>query len=206
MNNLAKASIVINAQNNASLLRRALWAIATSPPSIPYEVIVADHGSTEDLTKELRNFSCRFFWKLIRAASGSVDAASHASGDKIFTMGPEVIVFGDAFNEMLGALPPEGDHEVFSTVYNLPQELLDVIDAYGSNISQGMVDYCAKWPLISQSLSFADRHYFLLTNRSSIGRKCKEIYTKAISLYQHHPLSNETPKYNETEEVICSIG
>lgn len=179
-----EASILISSHNRLSLLRRSLWALATRPPKIPFEVILADDGSTDDILSLLRQYSCRFPWKFISVSSEAFEketgikkffnnpahtnntAFRHASGDRIFTMGNEVIAWGDVFNQMLDEAPDEKNHIVFSTTYDIPEDLLEKIEPHGSNLTQNMVNYCARWPLASKTYKSDVTNYLSLTTRS----------------------------------------
>lgn len=119
------ASIVISSHNRLGLFRRTLWAIAHRGPKVPFEVVVVDDGSTEDVLGELKLYSARFPWKFVRFDAAAFEAATgltkflnnpcvtnnigfkHAAGDVIFQQGNEVIPWADCYDRLLRDVPRE---------------------------------------------------------------------------------------------------
>jgi glycosyltransferase involved in cell wall biosynthesis len=181
-----KASIIISSYNRLALLRRTLWAIATRPPSVPFEVILVDDGSTEDIIGELKLYSAKFPWKFVpfdRAAFESFTglkklhnnpcvtnnvAFRHAEGDLIFQQGNEVVAYGDVYDRLIKDVPAECPHYwmVFSTTYDVPKEVLNALDPYGSNLGANHVAYCERWPLQSQTYPSDVTNYISLAPRA----------------------------------------
>lgn len=166
-----KASILVSSHNRAALFRRALYAVAVRPPRVPFEVVVADDGSDEDVGGVLREFSSCFPWKLVSVDVPAFEAATgvkrffnnpaltnnvafkHSQGEVVFLMGNEVIPLGEAFDSLLKAGDALGcdDWVAFSTTYDLGQEWVDRLDAYGSNLTPHMAKAVSHRPLQSES-------------------------------------------------------
>jgi glycosyltransferase involved in cell wall biosynthesis len=178
-----KASIIISSYNRLALLRRTLWAIATRPPSVPFEVVVVDDGSTEDILGELRRFASRFAWTFVRFDAAAFEAKTglkkflnnpcvtnniafrHARGDLIYQQGNEVIAWGRCYDELATAARGLGVDLVFSTTYDVPGHELNKLDEYGTNLTQAQVDRCARWPLQSAFYPSDVTNYVSLATR-----------------------------------------
>lgn len=249
-----QASIIISSHNRLPLFRRTLWSIATRGPSIPFEVVVVDDASTDDTLGELKSFSSRFAWKFIRFNAAEFEAKTglkkflnnpcvtnnvafrHAEGDYILQQGNEIIAWDDCYDKLLADVPTRqsfgGEREldawmVMSTTYDLSREVLERLDAYGSNLTQKMVDYCHQWPLQSESyrsdvtnyISFApralweaiggyDERYYggISAEDSDFVRRAralpgfKQVVSEGVSLHQYH--SGKTMYYNPPPSVI----
>lgn len=180
-----EASILISSYNRTKLLRRTLFSIAARGPSVPYEVVVADEGSTEDIEALLRTFSARFHWKLVRVDLGAFEQATglkkfhnnpsltnnvafrHAEGDFIYLMGNEVIAWENCFDRLRFDAPVEKKFwQVFSTTYDVPEEHLEFLDDMGQNLSPAVVRDCQKWPLQSEDYRSDVTNYLSLTPRA----------------------------------------
>jgi glycosyltransferase involved in cell wall biosynthesis len=116
-------SILVSSYNRLPLFRRTLWAVAHRPPRVPFEVVVADDGSTEDVLGELRLYSARFPWTFVRFDRGAFEratgltkfhnnpavtqnlAARHARGALFVQQGNEVIVWGDCYDRLVADIP-----------------------------------------------------------------------------------------------------
>lgn len=55
-----RASVLISSHDRAPLLLRTLHAIAERGPSVPFEVVLADDGSTDDIEGLLRQYASAF--------------------------------------------------------------------------------------------------------------------------------------------------
>lgn len=181
-----KCSVLISSHNRLPLFRRCLWSIATRPPSVPFEVVVADDGSDEDILGLLREFSPRFPWKFVRVGVAAFESATglkrfhnnpaltnnvafrHSRGDLVFLMGNEVIATADAFDRLLAAGEKAGTDRwlAFSTTYDLGQEWLDRLDDYGSNLSRHMVGRASERPLQSEGYRSDVTNYLSLCPRT----------------------------------------
>jgi glycosyltransferase involved in cell wall biosynthesis len=224
-------SILISSFNRLPLFRRTLWSIATRPPSIPFEVVVCDDGSTEDTLGELKKFSSRFAWKFIRFSSIEFEAATglkkffncpaatnnvafrHASGNLIFQQGNEVIAWADVYNRLIQEMGEASEPLVMSTTYDLPHNILDRLDEYGSNLNESMVREAWRWPLqsihyrsdVTNYISLAprslweriggyDERYFggICAEDSDFVRRAraldgfKQVISEGVSLHQNH--------------------
>ena len=128
---MPQASIIISSHNRLGLFRRTLWGIANrGPTSMPYEVVVVDDGSTEDVLGELKLYSSKFLWKFIRFDATEFErttglkkflnnpcvtnniALQHSEGDYIYQQGNEVIPWVDCYDRLLSDIP-SGDESYF---------------------------------------------------------------------------------------------
>lgn len=162
-------SILISTKNRLALWKRTLWAIARRPPLCPFEVVVADDGSTEDVLGELRTYSAVIPWKFVRVDTAEFTrktgvvhyfnnpaltnnvAFRHCSGDLVCLQGNEVVVWDDCY-ERLRADIPEGTRNwmVFSTTHDVPGHLLATLDCQGTNLHERVVEATQEWPLQSE--------------------------------------------------------
>lgn len=162
------ASIVISSHNRLGLFRRVLWAIATRPPSVPFEVVVVDDGSTEPVLDELRDYSSRFEWTFVRFNAKDFEAATGlkkewnnpcvtnnigfrmSRGELIFQQGNEVIPVGGVYDRLLADAPQDTPYwAVMSTTYDVPRQELDRLDRYGTNVDGAFVRGLYQWELQS---------------------------------------------------------
>ncbi len=179
-------SIIISSYNRTELFRRSLFSIAKNKPTEDFELIVVDEESTEDILSELRCFSGQIPFKLIKVKTKDIEEKlkikkfhnnpsvtnnigfAHSKGDKIFLMGNEIIVWNDAINRMVSEIPKtKENYLILSTTYDIPQQILSVLDKFGSGISQKMVQFCSKWPLQSWDYRSNVTNYLSLCNRSA---------------------------------------
>lgn len=181
-----EASILISSFNRSNLLRRTLFSIATNKPSVPFEVILADDGSSEDIVSLLKSFNSAFPWKFI-----SVDMAefknklniekyhnnpsltnnvafSNSSGSYIFLMGNECICWDNAFNKMIEEAKNLNSYNylIFSKTFDLPENVLRILDDYGANLTQKMVDYSSTRVLASENYCSDVTNYLSLCSRN----------------------------------------
>jgi GT2 family glycosyltransferase len=164
-----KASILISTHNNIALLRRALWSIATRPPDTPYEVILCDDGSEDNILKMLRDeFASAFPWKFIKVSISQFEkrtgikntyhnpawtnnvAFRHSKGEFIYLMNSNVIVWDKAFSQLLPPICTNSKWMTLSTTYKLDQRWWESLDAYGSNLTNSIVQTCNVKPLQSE--------------------------------------------------------
>lgn len=161
-------SILISSYNRTALFRRCLWSVAYRPPAVPFEVVVADDGSTEDVLGVLREFSACFPWKFVRVDSAAFERATgvaryhnnpawtnnvafrHSLGRLVALMGNEVIATEGVFASLLDGNPEGVDWLTFSTTYDLRKEWLERLDAYGQNLTANILKQCEQWPLQSE--------------------------------------------------------
>lgn len=189
-----KASILISSHNRLPLLRRALWAIATRPPTVPFEVVLCDDGSEDNILGLLRDeFPASFPWKFIRVNTQAFEketgvkrffnnpawtnnvAFRHSRGEYVYLMGNEIIAWDKAFSTLMNHAPIVHTMKagsvlkpwlMFSTTYDLDQKWLDRLDSYGSNLTQTIVDACALRPLHSEHYRSDVTNYLSLCPRS----------------------------------------
>jgi hypothetical protein len=104
-------SILISSHDRLPLFRRTLWSIVHRPPTVPFEVVVCDDGSAEDILGELKKHSSAFPWKFVPFDAAAFEAATgltkfhnnpavtnniafrHSQGEFIFQQGNEVIAW-----------------------------------------------------------------------------------------------------------------
>lgn len=180
-----QVSILISSYNRLPLFRRSLWAIATKGPSVPFEVVVCDDGSDEDILGLLQGeFAGAFPWVFIKTERSEFEeetglkkfhncpaltnniAFKHAKGDILIQQGNEVIPWGRCYDEMLADLPDTKHAMVMSTTYDLRQESLDKLDQYGSNLTAKLVEAAYPYPLQSEHYRSDVTNYISLTTRS----------------------------------------
>ncbi len=181
-------SILISSHNRSGLFRRCLWSIAYRPPTVPFEVVVADDGSDEDILGLLKEFSPCFPWKFIRVNVAEFEQATgvkrffnnpsltnniafrQSSGDFVYLMGNEIIAYGNAFTRMLEEIqaPTMANKSslVFSTTYDLQQQWLDRLDTYGSNLTPFLLEQASRTPLQSSTYPSDVTNYLSLCPRS----------------------------------------
>lgn len=160
-------SILISSRDRLKLFRRSLWGIANRPPSVPFEVVVADDGSTEPISEELAKYSfpstfisvdmgeftrrtgVSRFWNC-PALTNNV-AWRHASGKYLAQMGNEIIPVGSVFDDLLAGLgecvPPAEYAWAVSTTFDVPPSILADLDEYGTNLTDQVVQACSRWRL-----------------------------------------------------------
>lgn len=184
-----EASIIIASYNRKNLFKRCLYSIVTRGPSVPFEVIVVDDGSVDDIEGLLRKFSVNFPWKLIRFDQTSFEEKTglkkfynnpsvtynvgfrrcSPSSDKIFLMGNEIIAWDNVFNDLVNDAPKNNEpYIVFSKTYDCPQEVLNRIDAYGQHLDQVLINkYCTPFPLQDQTYKSEVVNYLSLSSRAT---------------------------------------
>jgi glycosyltransferase involved in cell wall biosynthesis len=181
-----QVSILISSYNRLPLLRRVLWGVATRPPSVPFEVIVVDDGSTEPVLNEVQKYSSAFPWTFVRfsadkfkdetgvekfwncpAATTNV-AARRARGDLLFVQGNECIAVGDAYDCMIRDMDGAANAApamVMSTTYDAPLSVLWELDDYGTDVTERTVQKCLQWPLQSKAYRSDVTNYLALFQR-----------------------------------------
>lgn len=188
------ASIVISSHNRLGLFRRTLWGIANRPPSVPFEVVVVDDGSTEDVLGELKLYSSRFYWTFVRFEAAEFEKVTglrkflnnpcatnnvgfrHARGHLIFQQGNEVVPWVGCYDRLLRDIPTKdyghiGTEDaryymVMSTTYDVPKQHLNGLDPYGSNLTQKVVDQLKRWELQSSAYRSDVTNYVSLAPRA----------------------------------------
>lgn len=179
-----KASILISSFNRINLLRRSLWSIANRPPSVPFEVILADDGSSDDILGELKLYS--FPWTFIRfdanlfasqtgikkyfnnpsATNNAAFSAVSPTSEHIFQQGNECIATGDVYDQLIEFRPRDTEHyAVMSTTYDIPPHLLHHLGRYGSEIDHRFMQSCHRWPLQSHFYRSDVTNYLSLASR-----------------------------------------
>lgn len=179
-------SILFSTYNRLHLFRRTLWALVNRPPSVPFEVIVADDGSQDDILGELRLYSAQFPWKFIRVSSDQFEketgvrkffnnpaltynvAFRHASADLIVQHGQEVLPVGPCYDQLLKAVADVDSPNflALSTVLDVPEHVLIHLDRYGTNLSPEQVRHCHQWPLATPNFHTDVTNYISLCSRS----------------------------------------
>lgn len=176
-------SILISSHNRANLLRRTLHSILKYPPDCPYEVVLADDGSTDDILGVLREYNS-LPWTFVRcdrviferqtgitpffncpAWTNNV-AARHSVGDLLCLQGNEVMVTRSTYKELLRVtennLRGTPISMAFATTYDMPVHLLGKLTRDGDNLDEALIEQCAPWVL--QSIHFTSH----VTNYCSV--------------------------------------
>ena len=179
-----KLSIIISSHNRLSLFRRTLWSIAKRRPNCDFEVIVVDDESDQPILEELKLYSSQFPWKFIRFDRVAFEEATglkkyhnnpcvtqnigfkYSSGELIIQQGNEVIAWEGCYEKLLKDCPSNENFIIFSTTYDLPQQYLDILDQYGSNLPVGLIEVLKQWPLQSESYRSDVTNYISICNRS----------------------------------------
>jgi len=187
---MAKSSILISSHNRIHLLKRCLWSIENHGPE-DVEVIVADDGSDQDILGELKKYS--FDWKFIKVdtkiferETGVINyynspaltnniAFNHSSGDYIFLVGNEIMTWGYPYTQLImDAIIECGDRTTcsyqnnfiaFSTTYDVPSDILQQLDEYGTNFTEAMLNKCKRFPLANQHYHSDVTNYISLSSR-----------------------------------------
>lgn len=179
---MTELSIVISSHDRAKLFKRTLWGIARRPPSCSYEVVVADDGSSEDILGLLRDFSSAFPWKFLKLDQEAFTKATgvgkffnnpswsnncgwrHAEGRLIVLQGNEVIPWGRVYDELVDGVK-NNLFLSFSTTYDVPRQCVDILDDCGSNLTEGMAQFCRQWPLAAPNFHADVTNYLSLATR-----------------------------------------
>lgn len=184
---MIQASILISSYERLPLFKRTLWSIANRPPSIPFEVIIADDNSPskDQIVAELHkyNFPSKFItvdtneftkqtgiFKFHNNPSLTNNVAfKHSQGKYIFLMGNECIAWHHVFDILLKEHKLNSQLNVpclmFSRTHDIPQSVLIYLDVYGSNLTQNMVDFTSNFPLQSRYYHSDVTNYLSLTTR-----------------------------------------
>lgn len=176
-------SILISSRDRLPLFRRVLWNLSRRHPSIPFELVIADDGSTEDVLGEVRRYNS-FPWTFVRVDMSLFEkqagvkkffnspsltnncAFAHARGDKIFLQGNEVIPVGDAYDRLLDDAPGSPYFLVVSTTYDLDRAGVLALDEYGTTVER-LVESCRHRPLQDKSYRSDVTNYLSLTSRAT---------------------------------------
>lgn len=148
---MSKLSIIISSKNRLALFKRTLYSIANRPPSVPFELVVVDEDSTDDILGELRKYD--FEWKFIKVDMDGFTKQTgytkyynspclcynlgwkHSEGDLICLMGNEIIPLDQCFHWLVADLPKSQYSWVVSTCLDLRGPALRRLDEYGTNIN-----------------------------------------------------------------------
>lgn len=173
-------SILVSSYNRIKLFRRTLYWLSNFPPSYPFELIIADDGSTDDILGEVRkfNFKGKFievdtteftkqtgvekFWNC-PALTANI-AFAHASHDLIVQMGNEIIPFFYAIDNMIEEMAQRSANLVFSETYDIPPQIINTLDENGNNLSK-LVEHCKQYPLANHKVCNNVTNYLSLCTR-----------------------------------------
>lgn len=181
-------SIVLSSHNRLPLYRRTLWSIAARGPSVPYELVVCDDNSDQEVLGETRLYAAKFPWKFCRFEAAAFEAATGlrkflnnpcatnnvaarlAEGEALFQQGNEVIATPRCYDSMLAAGRELSERTAFwmvmSTTYDVPPQLLERLDSFGTNLTPKFVEACSPWPLQSRSYRSDVTNYISLVPRA----------------------------------------
>jgi glycosyltransferase involved in cell wall biosynthesis len=180
------SSIIISSYNRLALLRRTLHALANRGPSAPFELILVDDGSTEDVLGELRKYDSCFPWKFVRFSAGDYERKTNlrrffnnpcvtnnvgfrqSQGEYVYLQGNEVIPWDNCYDKLLDDAPvSEANWLVVSTTYDMPGHILEKLDSCGGNLTQQLVESCEQWPLQSPYYRSDVTNYLSLVPRTT---------------------------------------
>jgi glycosyltransferase involved in cell wall biosynthesis len=179
-----QVSILISSYNRLSLIKRTIFGIAARPPSVPFEVVIADESSDENILGLVQNFSKQIPYTFVRVDRHDFErqtglkkfsnnpchthnvAFKHCRGEHIFLQGNEVIPWFGCYNRMLATRPKDNDNYIiFSHTFDLPQQHLDQLTEYGGNIDSETVKSCRSWVMQGPSYKNCVTCYLSLTSR-----------------------------------------
>lgn len=179
-------SVVVSSYNRLPLFRRMLWSLASRPPSVPFELVVADDASTEPTLDLVRSFGSSIRFTFIRvdvreftrvtkvekfwnnpSLTANI-AIRHAQGELIFQQGNEIISWGNAYDQMLAEAPKAEDFVVFSTTLDVPSYIHERLDKYGTDLRVTDVQGCVRYPLASPWYHSDVTNYLSLMPRSTL--------------------------------------
>lgn len=195
---------------------------------------------------ELKLYSSAFPWKFIRFDRAAFEKATglkkflnnpcvtnnigfrHSSGDFIFQQGNEVIPWVECYDWLLATPRPAEHRMVMSTTYDVPKQYLDLLDGYGTNLTQPIIDECQRWPLQSRAYRSDVTNYISVATRktwealrgyderyyggisaedSDFVRRARclpgfaqEVSSEAVSLHQYH--GGKTTYYDPPPSLI----
>lgn len=178
-------SILISSYKRLEFLKRVLFSIAVHGPSQPYEVIIADETSdqSEAILEQLHLYDARFQWKFVSCSQEKYEeeggpkkffnnpswtnnvAFRYSSGSLIFLQGNDCVAWNRPYDKMIEDFGNGQNSLVFSTTYNMPDNVQLASGPEGANLTQGMVDYCKEWPLQSIDLQTLVTNYISLTHK-----------------------------------------
>jgi len=143
---MVKKTVLFKVHDDADVLRRSLWALASKLPTNPIKVVVLDDNSKDDPLSVLKLYSSRFEWQYLNIGEGDKHVADYLDKDfnNIIIQHPAVIAWNNPYDELI-ANPGQ------AMVYEIPQEYLSLLDTFGSNIHDGLVNHCKQWPVVSPS-------------------------------------------------------
>ena len=184
-----KLSILISSFKRIEYLRRTLFTIATNEPKCAYEVILADETSdqTPQIIEELHLYDATFPWTLVACSQKKFEedggppkffnnpswtnnvAYKNSRGSLIVMQGNEVLPWKNCYNQILEEydnLKEENNHiMVYTTTYDMPEEIQIASGPQSANLTQNMVNYCSQWPLQSKQLHSMVTNYISLTSK-----------------------------------------
>lgn len=181
------ASIIVSSFKRVNYFKRVLWSIANRPPKIDFELIVVDEKSDEDILPIVQEFAAGMKYKFIRfnleeyerrvgrskywnCSAPCVNIGwKNSTGDLIYLIGNDTIVWGQAFNTLyddyMKTLEKNALPLVFASTYDCPPDVLELTGDYAQNITQSMVNYCKRWPLQDKNVQTLVFNYLSLSSR-----------------------------------------
>jgi GT2 family glycosyltransferase len=177
-------SILISTHDRLPLWRRTLWFIARFPPPLPYELVVVDDNSEEDVLGELKKYSSVIPWKFARFDQEKYERATNqkkffnnpaattnlaftlSEGNLIIQQGQEVIATSGCYASLVDEAPRSGFYLCFSQTFDVPKQILGLLNDDGSNMTWAVAAACERWPLQTEAYRSDVTNYVSLTPRS----------------------------------------
>lgn len=155
-------SILISSHNRLQYLRRTLYTINEFPPNCPFEVVLADDGSTDDIVGELSKYD--FDWTFVQVDNNEFEkktgikhyfnnpsltnnvAFKHSRYRNVCLLGNDIMVMPNCL-QTLNQRVNVSNVIMFPTTYDLGEDITKMLNEYGSNLTNEMIGQCLRYPL-----------------------------------------------------------
>jgi glycosyltransferase involved in cell wall biosynthesis len=170
------------------LFKRGLFSLVKCPPPCPFEVVIADDGSADDILGMVRETLAGVPWTFVRLDKGAFEretgvrpyyncpawsnnvAFRHSRGEAAALQGNDIIVRRGVYDGLLRRMAErEGEGKrplILSSCYDMPRHLLARLTEDGDNLTDTLVRACEEWPLQSVHLQCLVTNYVSVCPRS----------------------------------------